>query len=131
MSNKNLLNKGTISQRQIRVQELLRSAINEILQRGETQNRVLDDNPITITFVDVSPDLKNAKFLFIPMNNNNIKDYIEGFNSAKKRIRKKIAERIKLKFVPEISFHYDDSIKDIERIEKILASEKVSKDINK
>ena len=89
MSNKNFLNKGTVSQRQIRVQELLRSAINEILQRGETQDRVLDDNPITITFVDVSPDLKNAKFLFIPMNNNNIKDFIEGFNSAKKKNKKK------------------------------------------
>ena len=95
MSNKNLLNKGIISQRQMRVQELLRSAINEILQRGETQDRVLDDNPITITFVDVSPDLKNAKFLFIPMNNTNIRDFIEGFNSAKKRIRKKIRTILK------------------------------------
>ena len=59
------------------------------------------------------------------------KIFIEGFNLAKKRIRKKIAERIKLKFVPEISFHYDDSIKDIEKIEKIFASKKVFKDINK
>jgi ribosome-binding factor A len=65
------------------------------------------------------------------MNNTNIRDFIEGFNLAKKRIRKKIAERIKLKFVPEISFHYDDSIKDIEKIEKIFASKKVFKDINK
>ena len=52
------------SQRQLRVQELLKSALNEILIRGETKNPILDNIMVTITHVDISPDLRNAKFLF-------------------------------------------------------------------
>ena len=66
MNENNFVQSNESSQRQMRVQEILRAALNEILVRGESKNYILDENIITITHVDVSPDLRNAKFLFIP-----------------------------------------------------------------
>ena len=56
--------RGKASQRQMKVQEILRAALVEILQRGLTKEPILDNSMITITYVDVSPDLKHAKFIF-------------------------------------------------------------------
>ena len=56
------------SQRQMKVQEILRAALVEILQRGLTKEPLLDNEMITINYVDVSPDLKHVKFIFLPFN---------------------------------------------------------------
>ena len=58
MKKKNLIHDKEVSQRQLRVQELLKSALNEILIRGESKNPFLDNILVTITHVDVSPDLR-------------------------------------------------------------------------
>ena len=106
MKKKHSSQQKEVSQRQLRVQELLRSALNEILIRGESKNPILDNILITITYVDVSPDLRNAKFYIVPSDNNKIEIIIESFNESKKIIRKKIADKVKLKYVPEISFFF-------------------------
>ncbi len=129
MNKKNLFHKKIISQRQQRVQEILRSALNEILIRGESKSHLLDESIITITYVDISPDLRNANFMFIPQNLNQIDKFLLEFNSVKKVIRKKIAEKVQLKYVPEISFCFDESIIETEKIEKILSSKKVMDDV--
>ena len=129
MNKKNVFHKKIISQRQQRVQEILRSALNEILIRGESKSHFLDESIITITYVDISPDLRNAKFMFIPQNLNQIDKFLLEFNSVKKIIRKKIAEKVQLKYVPEISFCFDESIIETEKIEKILSSKKVMDDV--
>ena len=117
-----------VSQRQLRVQELLRSALNEILIRGESKNPILDNILITITYVDVSPDLRNAKFYIVPSDINKIEIVIESFNESKKIIRKKIADKVKLKYVPEISFFFDETINEIKRLDELFSSEKVQND---
>jgi len=117
-----------VSQRQLRVQELLRSALNEILIRGESKNPILDNILITITYVDVSPDLRNAKFYIVPSDINKIKIVIESFNESKKIIRKKIADKVKLKYVPEISFFFDETINEIKRLDELFSSQKVKND---
>ena len=117
-----------VSQRQLRVQELLRSALNEILIRGESKNPILDNILITITYVDVSPDLRNAKFYIVPSDINKIKIIIESFNESKKIIRKKIADKVKLKYVPEISFFFDETINEIKRLDELFSSQKVKND---
>ena len=117
-----------VSQRQLRVQELLRSALNEILIRGESKNPILDNILITITYVDVSPDLRNAKFYIVPSDTNKIEIVIESFNESKKIIRKKIADKVKLKYVPEISFFFDETINEIKRLDELFSSQKVQDD---
>ena len=117
-----------VSQRQLRVQELLRSALNEILIRGESKNPILDNILITITYVDVSPDLRNAKFYIVPSDNSKIEIVIESFNESKKIIRKKIADKVKLKYAPEISFFFDETINEIKRLDELFSSRKVQND---
>ena len=117
-----------VSQRQLRVQELLRSALNEILIRGESKNPILDNILITITYVDVSPDLRNAKFYIVPSDTNKIEIIIESFNESKKIIRKKIADKVKLKYVPEISFFFDETINEIKRLDELSSSQKIQDD---
>ncbi len=128
MKKKNSSQQKEVSQRQLRVQELLRSALNEILIRGESKNPILDNILITITYVDVSPDLRNAKFYIVPSDTNKIEIVIESFNESKKIIRKKIADKVKLKYVPEISFFFDETINEIKRLDELFSSQKVQND---
>jgi len=128
MKKKHSSQQKEVSQRQLRVQELLRSALNEILIRGESKNPILDNILITITYVDVSPDLRNAKFYIVPSDTNKIEIIIESFNESKKIIRKKIADKVKLKYVPEISFFFDDTINEIKRLDELFSSQKVQDD---
>ena len=128
MKKKHSSQQKEVSQRQLRVQELLRSALNEILIRGESKNPILDNILITITYVDVSPDLRNAKFYIVPSDNSKIEIVIESFNESKKIIRKKIADKVKLKYVPEISFFFDETINEIKRLDELFSSQKVQND---
>ena len=80
MKKKNLIHDKEVSQRQLRVQELLKSALNEILIRGESKNPFLDKILVTITHVDVSPDLRNAKFYIVPTTISDIEKIISALN---------------------------------------------------
>ena len=128
MKKKHSSQQKEVSQRQLRVQELLRSALNEILIRGDSKNPILDNILITITYVDVSPDLRNAKFYIVPSDTNKIEIIIESFNESKKIIRKRIADKVKLKYVPEISFFFDETINEIKRLDELFSSQKVQDD---
>ena len=121
--------RGKASQRQMKVQEILRAALVEVLQRGLTKEPVLDNSMITITYVDVSPDLKHAKFIFLPFDEEKKDDFIKSFKRANKRIRKEIAQRVQLKYTPNLSFVFDDTIKEIRKLDKLFSSSKVSNDL--
>ena len=128
MKKKNFIHDKEISQRQLRVQELLKSALNEILIRGESKNPFLDNILITITHVDISPDLRNAKFYIVPTTISDTEKIINALNASKKMIRKKIVDRVNLKYAPQISFYFDETINEIERLDELFSSEKVKND---
>ena len=128
MIKKHSFDRGEVSQRQLRVQELLKSALNEILIRGESKNPILDNILVTITHVDISPDLRNAKFYVVPLETDKTDVIIKEFNLSKKIIRKKIVDKVNLKYAPEISFYFDETINEVERLEKLFSSEKVRND---
>tara|TARA_B100000242_G_scaffold56679_1_gene33945 strand:- start:905 stop:1303 length:399 start_codon:yes stop_codon:yes gene_type:complete len=128
MIKKHSFDRGEVSQRQLRVQELLKSALNEILIRGESKNPILDNILVTITHVDISPDLRNAKFYVVPLETDKTDVIIKAFNLSKKIIRKKIVDKVNLKYAPEISFYFDETINEVERLEKLFSSEKVRND---
>ena len=119
------------SQRQMKVQEILRAALVEILQRGLTKEPLLDNEMITINYVDISPDLKHVKFFFLPFNEKKKEDFLEAFNRANKVIRREIGQRVHLKYVPTINFIFDNSITEVRKLDKIFASKKVKKDIER
>ncbi|MEC7957903.1 MAG: 30S ribosome-binding factor RbfA [Pseudomonadota bacterium] len=119
------------SQRQMKVQEILRAALVEILQRGLTKEPLLDNEMITINYVDVSPDLKHVKFFFLPFNEKKKEDFLEAFRRANKVIRREIGQRVHLKYVPTINFIFDNSITEVRKLDKIFASKKVKKDIER
>ena len=119
------------SQRQLKVQEILRAALVEILQRGLTKEPLLDNEMITINYVDVSPDLKHVKFFFLPFNEKKKEDFLEAFKRANKVIRREIGQRVHLKYVPTINFVFDNSITEVRKLDKIFASKKVKKDIER
>ena len=119
------------SQRQMKVQEILRAALVEILQRGLTKEPLLDNEMITINYVDVSPDLKHVKFFFLPFNEKKKEDFLEAFKRANKVIRREIGQRVHLKYVPTINFIFDNSITEVRKLDKIFASKKVKKDIER
>ena len=119
------------SQRQMKVQGILRAALVEVLQRGLTKEPLLDNEMITINYVDVSPDLKHVKFFFLPFNEKKKEDFLEAFNRANKVIRREIGQRVHLKYVPTINFIFDNSITEVRKLDKIFASKKVKKDIER
>ena len=128
MNKKHSINQKEPSQRQLRVQELLKSALNEILIRGESKNPKLDNLLITITHVDVSPHLRNAKFYVVPSDVKKTDTVINEFNISKKIIRKKIVDKVKLKYAPEITFFFDETINEVKRLDELFSSEKVQND---
>ncbi len=125
------LGRGKSSQRQMKVQEILRAALVEILQRGLTKEPLLDNEMITINYVDVSPDLRHVKFFFLPFNEKKREDFLEAFKRANKVIRREIGQRVHLKYVPTINFVFDNSITEVRKLDKIFASKKVKKDIER
>ena len=125
------LGRGKSSQRQMKVQEILRAALVEVLQRGLTKEPLLDNEMITINYVDVSPDLKHVKFFFLPFNEKKKEGLLEAFKRANKVIRKEIGQRVHLKYVPTINFVFDNSITEVRKLDKIFASKKVKKDIER
>ena len=125
------LGRGKSSQRQMKVQEILRAGLVEVLQRGLTKEPLLDNEMITINYVDVSPDLKHVKFFFLPFNEKKKEDFLEAFKRANKVIRREIGQRVHLKYVPTINFVFDNSITEVRKLDKIFASKKVKKDIER
>ncbi len=119
------------SQRQLRVGELVRHAIAEILMHGETHDPALEGNLITVPEVRMSADLKLATAYVMPLGGQGIDEVMAALDRNKKLIRTAIARRVNLKFAPDIRFHVDERFDEAERIEKLLRTPAVRKDLNK
>jgi ribosome-binding factor A len=106
------------SRRQRRVEDLLKEEISRIVQNEINDPRV---GFVTVTSIDISPDLRNAKvYVQIYGDEKNRRDSLIGLQRAAPRIRSDIAARVILRFVPEISFMYDESLDNYEHINKLL-----------
>ena len=119
------------SQRQLRVGELIRHALAEMLARGDIHDDVLAKHVITVPEVRLSPDLKLATCLHHAARRQDVKPVLKALNDHKRYIRGEIAHRVNLKFAPDIRFLQDESFAEAERIDALLYSEKVRQDILK
>jgi ribosome-binding factor A len=119
------------SQRQLRVGELVRHALADMLTRGDVHDPVLESHMITVPEVRMSPDLRLATIYVMPMGGHDAEAVIEAFDRHKKFLRGEIAHRINLKFAPDIRFRIDDRFAEAERIDKLLHSPEVVRDLKK
>jgi|SRR5690348_12824570 len=118
------------SQRQLRVGELVRHALAEMLTRGDIPDPVIEGHLITIPEVRMTADLRLATIYVMPLGGRDATEVVAAFDRSKKFLRAEIAQRINLKFAPEIRFRLDESFGEAERIDKLLRSPAVQRDLN-
>jgi ribosome-binding factor A len=117
------------SQRQLRVGELVRHAMAELLSRGEIHDSVIEGHLITVPEVQMTADLRMATIYVMPLGGRDTEEVIAALEHNKKFLRAEIAHRINLKFAPDIRFRIDERFDEAERIDKLLRSPKVARDI--
>src|SRR6476659_9318340 len=118
------------SQRQLRVGELVRHALADMLTRGDVHDPVIERHMITIPEVRVSSDLRLATIYVMPLGGRDAETVVAAFERHKKFLRAEIAHRINLKFAPDIRFRVDDRFAEAERIDKLLRYPDVKRDLN-
>lgn len=124
-------NGGEPSQRMLRVAELIRHAIAEILTRGGLQDPILEHHIVTIPKVKMSPDLKLATIFVMPLGGKDAEPVLEALDNHRKFLRGEIARRINLRAAPELRFKTDESFVNSAKIDALLNSEKVRKDLGR
>jgi ribosome-binding factor A len=117
------------SQRQLRVGELIRHAVSDMLSRGDVHDPVLEGHLITVPEVRMSPDLRLATIYVMPLGGRDIKEVLDALERNKRYLRGEIAHRVNLKFSPEIRFRVDERFDEAERIEKLLRTPAVQRDL--
>lgn len=121
--------RGGPSQRQLRVGEMLRHALAEILNRNEIRDPDLDGVSVTITQVKPSPDMRYATVYCEPLGGENAKAIVAALNKHKGFLRGEMGHRIAIKFTPELRFVEDESFAEALKIEAILRSPEVQRDL--
>ena len=117
------------SQRQLRVGELLRHSLSEILTRGEVRDPDLAGVSVTVTQVKPSGDMRHATVFVEPLGGKNAKAIVSALNRHKGFIRGLMGKTIAMKFTPELRFLEDTSFAEAEKIETLLKSSRVRQDL--
>src|SRR3954454_17866355 len=117
------------SQRQLRVGEIVRRAISDIFSQGGVHDPVLEGHLITVPEVRMSPDLKLATIYVMPLGGRDTDIVLAALEQNKKFLRGEVARRVNLKFAPDIRFRVDERFDEAERIEKLLRTPAVQKDL--
>ncbi len=120
---------GEPSQRMLRVAELIRHAMAQLLSRGEINDPELAGLVVTVPMVKMSPDLKLATIYVMPLGGKAQEQIVAILDRHKKFLRAEVAHRVNLKYAPEIRFKVDDSFANAERIDALLHSPKVARDL--
>ncbi|HEY2527003.1 MAG TPA: 30S ribosome-binding factor RbfA [Xanthobacteraceae bacterium] len=117
--------------RQLRVGELIRHQFAEMLARGDIHDPVVEAHMITVPEVQMSPDLRLATIYIMPLGGRDEGEVLTALNRHKRYVRGELARRVNLKFAPEIRFRVDERFDEAERIEKLLRTPIVRRDLEK
>ena len=109
-----------VSQRQLRVGEMIKQSLGMIFVRNEAKVPELETNNITVTEVKMSQDLKVAKAYILPLGGKNAEETVEKLKKYSFLIRKTLSKKIIMKFLPKILFAKDDSFEYAEKIENLI-----------
>jgi ribosome-binding factor A len=115
------MKKQNLSHRQQKAASLINAAIVQALQKGSSLDHRLIGCPVTITAVKVTADLKLAHCYFLPFNTKlKENELLEALNNSKYAIRAFVTKEVKLKFSPEIRFHFDHGFDYMDKIQSLL-----------
>jgi ribosome-binding factor A len=120
---------GEPSQRMLRVAELIRHTMSDLLTRGDVRDPVLEGHVVTVPDVRMSPDLKLATIYVLPLGGKDVKEVLAALDQHRKYLRGEIAKRINLKFAPDIRFKADQSFDCGNKIDALLDSPQVKRDL--
>lgn len=126
------MSKGEIktpSQRQLRVGEELRHALAHLLERGEVHDPGLAGTPVTVTEVRISPDLRNATAFIMPLGGAADPGAVDALMRARGFLRRRLAEMVRLRVMPALSFRLDGSFDEADHIEALLRRPEVARDL--
>ena len=108
------------SQRQLRVGELVKQNLGELLIRNEAKIPFINSKLITVTEVRMTPDLKTARVYVIPLGGADIKETVRILTEYSYLVRKALSKRLDIKFLPKLTFVGDNSFEYAEKIERII-----------
>ncbi|MBD8066238.1 30S ribosome-binding factor RbfA [Devosia sp. PTR5] len=117
------------SQRMLRVGELVRHALAALFARGEVEDEALRGAVVTVPEVRMTPDLKIANAYVMPLGGTHAEEIVEALNRHRKFIRGRVAPQIDLKYAPEFRFFVDETFEEAGRIDALLRSERVRRDL--
>ena len=112
------------SQRQLRVGELVKQNLGELLIRNEAKIPLINSKLITVTEVRMTPDLKTARVFVIPLGGEDTKETVRILTENSHLVRRALSKRLDIKFLPKLTFVEDNSFEYAEKIEKIIKKNK-------
>lgn len=121
--------KGGRNVRLLRVGENIRHALSTILGRDDIRDPNLSGRAITVTAVEVSPDLRHADVFVVPMLGEESGQIVRALQRHAPYVRGQLASLVRLKYLPQLHFKLDESFGEGDRIESILRSDKVRRDL--
>ena len=120
------------SQRQLRVGEQVRAAVTSVLQRGDIRDPLIEREVISISEVRMSPDLKIATAYVTPLGQTDHAAVVEALNRNARYIRKQITPALRqMKYMPELRFRDDTSFENYRKIDELLRSPEVARDLDR
>jgi ribosome-binding factor A len=117
------------SQRQLRIGELIRHALVDALTRGAVHDPGLAGSSVTVTEVRVSPDLRNATVFVLPLGGGGTDEALAALRRAAPYLRRLIGEAVTMKYLPSLSFQADTAFDQGQRLDSLLRSERVRRDL--
>ena len=117
------------SQRQLRVGELLRRSLADVLSRGEVHDPELAQYIVTVAEVRTSPDLRHATAFVSPLGGVGAKEMLKLLRQNRKTLRHILAGQVSLKYAPELHFELDHAFDQMDETRRMLADERVQRDI--
>lgn len=113
----------------LRVGEVIRHALSDLLSRGAVNDLVLEGHVVTVPDVRMSPDLKLATAYVMPLGGRDIGDVMAALDRNRKFLRGEIAHRITMRYAPDLRFKVDDSFDYGAKIDALLDTPKVKQDL--
>ena len=107
------------SQRQLRVAEEVRHILSEIIQRGDLPEGSLS-TPVTVSRVDISPDLQNALVFVMPLGGLHKEETLDVLKTNKWYLRKNLGQKVTLRRVPQLHFILDETFDAAEKIDQLI-----------